>query len=149
MENRDPETLAFTGDHDQVHILETAVVTWTNQIKSVLRLDPDEPLKRGEHPGPEVELAFWSERIGNLNAIHEQLQSDAVQKVVQVLQLARSTYHPAYVRLHSEVAKARTQANDNVSYLSVLQPRLDKMLNRRAARARMYRILTRVLFLSA
>jgi dynein heavy chain, axonemal len=122
--------MAFTGDHDQVHILESCVVTWTKQIKNVLKLDPDELLKKGEHPGPDVELAFWTERAANLNAIHDQLEGDAVQKVVQVLQLARSTYHPAYLRLHSEVQKARTQANDNVAFLAHLRLRLEKMLNR-------------------
>lgn len=87
-------------DHDKVHILESCVVTWTKQIKTVLKADPDEPLKKGgSYPGPEIELDFWAERAANLNSISDQLLGDAIGKVVTVLQLARSTYYPAYLRL--------------------------------------------------
>ena len=51
------------------------------------------------HPGPLAELDFWKERAGNLETIHEQLAGERVQKVVRVLQLAGSTYHPAFERL--------------------------------------------------
>jgi Dynein heavy chain, N-terminal region 1 len=51
---------------------------------------------------------------------------------LQVLKLAQSTYHPAYTRLADEVEKARTQANDNVTFLAPLRPRLEKLLYRRA-----------------
>ena len=53
----------------------------------------------GAAPGPLVELDFWTERAANLNSIHEQLSSERVQKVVRVLELAKSTYHPPFVRL--------------------------------------------------
>jgi Dynein heavy chain, N-terminal region 1 len=72
-----------------VHILESCVVTWTRQIKTVLKADPDEALKRGECPGPETELNFWTERATNLNLIHEQLHGDAIQKVVKARCRAR------------------------------------------------------------
>ena len=120
----------MTEDHDRIHILESCVVTWTRQIKTVLKADPDDALKHGAHPGPETELNFWTERATNLNSIHEQLEGDAIQKVVLVLKLARSTYHPAYLRLYEEVEKARTQANDNVTFLAPLRPRLEKLLYR-------------------
>jgi dynein heavy chain len=61
---------------------------------------------QGQHayPGPLTELDFWAERAGNLNSIHDQLSSDRVQKVVKVLELARSTYHPAFERLFQVLA---------------------------------------------
>ena len=130
MENLDPEQLAALDDHDRIHILESCIVTWTRQIKGVLKADPDEPLKRGEYPGPETELNFWTERATNLNSIHEQLSGTAVQKVVTALRLAKSTYYPAYGRLQDEVEKARAQANDNVTFLAPLRPRLEKLLFR-------------------
>ena len=37
-------------DKERVHVLETAVVTWTKQNKNVLRLDPEMVLKNGSHP---------------------------------------------------------------------------------------------------
>lgn len=59
-------------------------------------LRPQEP---GAHPGPLVELDFWRERADNLGSIHEQLAGERIQKVVKVLELAHSTYHPAFERL--------------------------------------------------
>ncbi len=32
-------------DQDKIHILESAIVTWTKQIKNVLKADPDAALK--------------------------------------------------------------------------------------------------------
>lgn len=32
-------------DKDKIHILETAIITWTKQIKNVLKADPDAALK--------------------------------------------------------------------------------------------------------
>ena len=37
-------------DKDKIHILESAVVTWTKQIKNVLKADPDAALKVGAVP---------------------------------------------------------------------------------------------------
>lgn len=31
-------------------------MTWTKQIKSVLKLEPEQALKDGKNPGPKVEL---------------------------------------------------------------------------------------------
>lgn len=53
----------------------------------------------GVYPGPLTELDFWTERAGNLNSIHGQLSGEKIQKVVKVLELAQSTYHPAFERL--------------------------------------------------
>ena len=98
------ETLAH--DKEQVHVLENAVVTWTKQIKNVLKMDSEALLKSGKHPGPRVELDFWKGKSENLNAIHEQLSSDKIKKVMKVLELTKSTYFPAFNRLCKEVAQA-------------------------------------------
>lgn len=55
---------------------------------------------QGTYPGPLAELDFWSERAANLNAIHEQLSSERIQKVVKILELANSTYFHAFQRLY-------------------------------------------------
>ena len=61
-----------------------------------------------------AEVNFWSERAANLNSIHEQLSGEKIQKVVKILELAKSAYFPAFEGLYSEVELARTEANDNV-----------------------------------
>lgn len=81
----------------------------------------------GQYPGPITELDFWTERAANLNSVHEQLTGDKIQKVVQVLQAASSTYHPAFERLFQEVERARTEANENVKFLKPLRKYLTKL----------------------
>lgn len=61
-------------DKDRIHVLEGAIVTWTRQIKNVLKADPENALKEvGANPGPLAELDFWINRAANLNSIFEQL----------------------------------------------------------------------------
>lgn len=99
-----PDWQPSLKDQDKIHILESAIVTWTKQIKNVLKADPDAPLKEAHsYPGPLAELNFWTERAGNLNSIHDQLTGEKIQKVVKVLELSRSTYFPAFQRCGCEL----------------------------------------------
>eukprot|EP00232_Nephroselmis_pyriformis_P019075 CAMPEP_0182900652 /NCGR_PEP_ID=MMETSP0034_2-20130328/28990_1 /TAXON_ID=156128 /ORGANISM="Nephroselmis pyriformis, Strain CCMP717" /LENGTH=4527 /DNA_ID=CAMNT_0025034901 /DNA_START=131 /DNA_END=13711 /DNA_ORIENTATION=+ len=116
-----------TRDKDRIHVLESAVVTWTRQIKNVLKTDPEAALKEGLNPGPLAELEFWNARAANLNSIHQQLQSPQIKKVVKVLELTKSTYFPAFNRLCREVGGQRMEANDNVKFLSPLHKYFDKL----------------------
>ena len=123
-----PERSGSTkSDADQIHALESAVVTWTRQIKGVLKTDPETALKEGNHPGPLAELEFWTDKALNLNAIHEQLRGARVLKVVKVLELTKSSYFPAFKRLCEDVGKARVEANDNVRFLKPLDPYFQKL----------------------
>ena len=65
-----------------MHVLETAVVMWTAQIKSVLKTDPESVLYQsvGEHPGPLEGLEFWVSKSANLKRIIQQLDSDKIKK---------------------------------------------------------------------
>lgn len=51
-----------------------AVITWTKQVKAVLRQDPESLLKMGLHPTPDQEIQFWRNKAANLNSIFDQLQ---------------------------------------------------------------------------
>jgi len=102
---------------DHVPILENAVVTWTRQIKSILKLEPEQMLKGKLHPGPCMEVDFWQNKADNLNSIHNQLNGEKVRKVMDVLEASKSTYFPAFDRLCKEVAAAREEANDTLLYL--------------------------------
>ena len=109
-----------SSDTDKIHVLESAIVTWTKQIKGVLKMDPEAALKSGENPGPLAELEFWEDKAANLNAIHEQLSGSKIRKVVKVLEVTKSSYYPAFHRLCGEVAHARVEANDNVLFIKPL-----------------------------
>jgi len=110
-----------TMEKERVHSLESAVVTWTRQIKNVLKTDPENLLKANEHPGPSAQMKFWEAKAINLNSIHEQLTGSKIKKIIKVLELAKSTYCPTFARLCAEVAAARLEANENVQYLRTLE----------------------------
>jgi len=46
-----------------------AIITWTKQIKNVLKQDPESALKNGNHPDPLTEIDFWKSKSENLNSI--------------------------------------------------------------------------------
>lgn len=48
---------------NRISLLEGAIITWTKQIKSVLKQDPESQLKQGMHPTPDVELEFWKNKV--------------------------------------------------------------------------------------
>jgi dynein heavy chain, axonemal len=55
----DITTSEKTSSKDKAQLLENAINHWTKQIKNVLKLDPENALKKGKHPGPETEIEFW------------------------------------------------------------------------------------------
>ncbi|KAK1930304.1 Dynein beta chain [Phytophthora citrophthora] len=104
---------------DQVHSLEGCLITWTKQIKNILKQDPEALLNQRNqvHQGPMEELHFWAAKAKNLNSIFAQLQSDSIRKVLQYLDASKSTYNVPFAKLCKEVFLARAEANDNRHYL--------------------------------
>jgi dynein heavy chain, axonemal len=117
----EPASEASVDAKERIHLLEGAVITWTKQIKNVLKLDPEGLLKQGLNPTPDLEIEFWKAKAANLNAIFDQLQSSRVRRVLQYLENAKSTYCLPFARLCKEVFAARLEANDNVKYLRTLE----------------------------
>ncbi|CAD7941439.1 unnamed protein product [Amoebophrya sp. A120] len=117
---------ASSTNKDRVHILESAVITWTKQISHVLKQDPEVLLKTG-NPGPQVELEFWRNKASNLNVIY--LQSEQLKKVLKFLEQNKSTYTQPFSRLQKEVEQARDEAIDNDHFLKTLVPFFDVLTN--------------------
>ena len=63
-----PDDSQSVNVKNRVGLLEGAVITWTKQIKAVLKQDPEQALKDGQDPTPDVELTFWRHKANNLNA---------------------------------------------------------------------------------
>ena len=118
-----------SANKDRIHLLENAIILWTRQIKSVLKLDPETPLKMGQHPKPDAEIRFWSQKSKNLNAIFDQLQSPKVRQVLSFLDQSKSTYCTPFAKLCKEVFTAREEANDNVLFLSPLSEHMEDLLS--------------------
>jgi dynein heavy chain len=92
-----------TSSKDKAHILEGAIITWTKQIKNVLKQDPESALKGDKHPDPLTEIEFWKNKSENLNAICEQLNSERIKKVLKFLEQNKSTYTGPFSKLQKEV----------------------------------------------
>ncbi len=103
-----------------MHALETAVVTWTNQIKEVLKNGPDKLTKEGTYPGPLAEIDFWESKYTNLLSISNQLNSDAVKRVIEVLENSKSTYITSFIKMIEEVTQATEEAKSNNAALKPL-----------------------------
>ena len=98
-------------------MFESAVITWTKQIKKILNRDPEDSLKSGQNPTPDKELAFWTFQSVNLNSIYDQLQSEQNRMVLRFLDMSKSTYCTPFANLIKEVVSARHEANDNNKYM--------------------------------
>ena len=111
----------------RISLLEGTIITWTKQIKNVLKQDPEAQLKLGFHPTPDVEIAFWKNKANNLNSIFEQLQSPSIRRILRALDQAKSTYCATFARLCKEVYAARQEANDNMKHLKTLEKWINKL----------------------
>ena len=52
-----------------------------------------------EDAGPLAEVQFWSSRTIDLSGIHEQLERPEVAHIVDVLEQAKSSYLPPFLKL--------------------------------------------------
>lgn len=85
---------------------------WTKQIRHVLKLDPETELKKGNNPGPQVEIDFWRNKADNLNSVWEQLNSQPIQQVMTFLDDNHSTYSQPFQQLQKDVQQAMEEANE-------------------------------------
>ena len=117
----DATSFESKSSKDKAHILESSIITWTRQIKNVLKQDPESALKAGNNPDPLTEIEFWKNKAANLNSIYKQLQSEKIKKVLKFLEQNKSTYTGPFGKLQKDVQTARTEANDNHKYLDTLK----------------------------
>lgn len=126
----DITTSERTSSKDKAHVLESAIITWTKQIKTVLKQDPEAGLKNDkEDPNPLAEIDFWKNKALNLNSIYKQLQSDKIKKVMKFLSQNKSTYTGPFSKLQKEVQNARIEANDNYKHLNTLYEKFTELTN--------------------
>ncbi|KAL7443397.1 hypothetical protein ACHAXH_005661 [Discostella pseudostelligera] len=112
---------------NHISLLESTIVTWTKQVKNVLKQDPESLFKSGIHPTPDAEILFWKSKAKNLNSIFEQLQSPETRLVLKTLEESKSTYFMAFDRICKEVVAARLEANDNTKHLNTLETWINKL----------------------
>ena len=135
-----------TGSNkERIYLLESAVITWTKQIRHVLKQDPELLLKQGFDPTPNMEIAFWQNKASNLNSIFKQLQGTQVRRVLKFLDQSKSTYCSPFAKLCKDVFQARLEANDNVRYLQTLKKWFDNLSDSTAAFPTLIRLFKPIL----
>ena len=77
-------------DKDRVHVLESAVVLWTERIVTALARDPESVFANDNHPGPLAGVDFWVSKLNDLGDISDQLQGPQIVKVHYTLSNAGS-----------------------------------------------------------
>ncbi|XP_078230912.1 dynein axonemal heavy chain 17 isoform X3 [Callithrix jacchus] len=121
------ERIPSSLDNSLLHAIETIIIDWSHQIRDVLSKDSAQALLDGLHPLPRVEFEFWDTQLMNLKCIHEQLNRPKVNKIVEILEKAKSCYWPALQNVYTSVTEGLKEASDIVLYLKPLRILLEEM----------------------
>ncbi|XP_036920260.1 dynein heavy chain 17, axonemal [Sturnira hondurensis] len=121
------ERLPASQDNSLLHAIETIVIDWSHQVRDALSKDSAQALLDGLHPLPRVEFEFWDARLTNLKCIYDQLNRPKVNKIVEVLEKAKSCYWPALQNVYMNVNEGLKEADDVVLYLTPLRILLEEM----------------------
>ncbi|TPX53528.1 hypothetical protein SeMB42_g00716 [Synchytrium endobioticum] len=103
---------------DVVQRLESLLLYWTRQIKSVVA--GSRSSETSESSGPLEEIQFWKSRCDDLSGISQQLKGQEIGRVINVLQVAQSSYLEAFTKLAQSIQENTQEAQDNLKYLSTL-----------------------------
>jgi dynein heavy chain len=103
---------------DVVQRLESLVVHWTRQIKEVV--NNQHTSETTENSGPLEEIEFWRSRCDDLSGISEQLNRPELKNIVNIIELAKSSYLDQFLRLSNLIQEGTLQAQDNLKFLSTL-----------------------------
>ncbi|KAF7661524.1 hypothetical protein LDENG_00258930 [Lucifuga dentata] len=126
VERAQPQDIIFSPsgwplDRGLLYSIETVIIQWSGQIWSVLKKDSGEALINGDHPGPTVELQFWTTQRENLQGIQLQIQSPKARKIMEILRRVKSSYYSAFGDICHKVNKALLEAQDIELYLRPLR----------------------------
>ena len=108
------------SDPDLIQRLETTLIHWTRQIKDVVSHQETSPST--DATGPLEEIHYWRSRTVDLTGLRAQLDRAGVQSIVTVLRLAHSSYVKPFETLSEMIAAGSAEANDNLLYLTAMQP---------------------------
>ncbi|KAM6995333.1 dynein axonemal heavy chain 11 [Tautogolabrus adspersus] len=114
-------------DRALAHAIETLIINWTNVIQNILKEDSSDVIMTGCNPGRNAELTFWASRKNNIQDIYHQLQSPVVQKMVNILEIMDSSYHPTIQTLIGKIFDALQEAQDIDLHLQPLHAQLSKL----------------------
>ncbi|NXF28951.1 DYH10 protein, partial [Nyctibius bracteatus] len=122
--NLDGEVTVLAAVPEVVEALESCAMTWQKLISTAL----EEQLKKvPQGSGPLAELDLWHERSNILSALTEQTKHPDVQKVLEILQEAKSEHIGDLLIVLSDLKKYHVEALDNAKFLSTLERHLKNL----------------------
>ncbi|NWR55804.1 DYH10 protein, partial [Bucorvus abyssinicus] len=122
--NLDGEVTVLAAVPEVVKALQSCAVTWQKLISATL----EEQLKKvPQGNGPLAEVDFWRERSDTLSAFTEQTKLPEVQKVLEILQEAKSEPIGDLQMVLSDLRKHHVEAVDSVKFLSTLERHLKNL----------------------
>uniref|UniRef100_A0A3B5A740 Dynein axonemal heavy chain 11 n=1 Tax=Stegastes partitus TaxID=144197 RepID=A0A3B5A740_9TELE len=117
-------------DRGLLYSIETLIVQWSGQIWNVLKKDSGMVLLQGDHPGPNVELQFWTTQRENLLGIQSQIQSSKVEQIMEILRRVKSSYYSAFKDVCVKVNDAVLEAEDIDLHLRPLRRQISNLEER-------------------
>ncbi|XP_061653101.1 dynein axonemal heavy chain 11 [Phyllopteryx taeniolatus] len=117
-------------DRGLLYSIETLIVQWSGQIWNVLKKDSGALLLQGDHPGPNVELQFWTSQRENLVGIQSQIQSPKVKQIMEILRRVKSSYYSSFQDISVKVNEAVVEAEDIDLYLRPLRRLISSLVER-------------------
>ncbi|XP_048056692.1 dynein axonemal heavy chain 11 isoform X1 [Megalobrama amblycephala] len=124
VERKDEQQLSSDScliDRVLLYSIETMVIQWCRLMSSVLQRDSSKLLHQGDHPGPTVELSFWTKQKENLLGIQKQLQNPKVDQVLEILRRIKSSYYASFYDIIQKVNHAVMEAEDIDLHLRTLR----------------------------
>lgn len=109
--------------------LENLVVKWNQQIAEVIHQDSSLALQSGQHPTPFVELAFWEDRVGDLQCIYDQLSQEKIQKCGKLLEDIESVYWSSFRATYRNVVSGLAESQDILTHLKPLRKYIETVQN--------------------
>ncbi len=107
---------ACAKDKDLCQRLEASVIHWTRQIKALITGGQGKQVE--ESPLGEIDL--WKSRCSDLSGLEAQLKAPAVAQVLQVLELAKSSYLEPFQKLATDIEARTAESKDNYNMLKPL-----------------------------
>ncbi|KAK2822251.1 hypothetical protein Q5P01_022316 [Channa striata] len=117
-------------DRGLLYSIETLIVQWSEQIRTVLKKDSTMMLLSGEHPGPNAELQFWSTQKENLLGIQSQIHCPKVEQIMEILRSVESSYYSSFKDVSLKVDEAVQEAEDIDLYLRPLRRQISNLEER-------------------
>ncbi|XP_066581936.1 dynein axonemal heavy chain 2-like [Prorops nasuta] len=118
---------AAASDKELVKRLEAVVVHWTTQVRIALsdqdQISPERLLRM------EDQFEFWRYRYNNLSGLHQQIQDQRIQHIIDILLTKNSTYIRQFVGFEDEISQRIDEAMSNIEYLDILKDPITDLNN--------------------